>query len=122
MLNIALSYETLKGAKKHGKNIYASWIDLQNAFGNIRHALIQYALKRYHFPLKFRKLVFNCYDFLFAKVQTKQWSSIGVFQDCTISPVLFLSVFQMPIDVLRKFKLSSLAFTFSTSSNPDILE
>ena len=36
----------------------------------------------------------------------------GVFQDCTISPVLFMSVFQMLPDVLRKFKFSPHAYTF----------
>ena len=123
MLNIytAFSYETFKGAKKHCKNICASWIDLQNAFESIRQSLIQYVLKRYHLPLMFRKLIFIYYDFLFAKVQ---WSSnsfhyaIGVLQGCTISPVLFISVFQMLLDVLRKSKFSPLAYTFS--SNPDI--
>ena len=35
------------------------WIDLRNAFGSVRHSLIQFALRHYGFPRHFQQLVFR---------------------------------------------------------------
>ena len=85
-----LSLSALEDAKKAGRNICTTWIDLKNAFGSIQHSSIRFALARYHLPLFFRWIVFDYYEKLMACIVTKSFQySIGVFQGCTISPAIF---------------------------------
>jgi hypothetical protein len=77
-------------------------MDLANAYGSVRHNLIQFALNWYHVPACIQKeLIFNYYEKLAAKVQTKQWTTgfflfdLGLFQGCVLSTILFNCVFQL---------------------------
>ena len=84
-----------------------SWIDLANAYGSVRHNLIQFALNWYHVPVSIQKLIFNYYEKLTAKVHTKQWTTgfflfdLGLFQGCVLSTILFNCVFQLLLDMLK---------------------
>ena len=101
-----LTLSALKDAKRAGKNICVSWIDLRNAFGSIRHSLLQFALTRYHLPFKFKELIFNYYESLTARIITKSFTSkpfhysIGIFQGCTMSPTLFNVTIQLLLDYI----------------------
>ena len=60
------------------------------------NSLIQFALRHYGLPPYFQRLVFDYYERLFAIVdvpsefQSKPFHfAIGVFQGCTLSPLLF---------------------------------
>ena len=85
------------------------WLDLQNAYGSVRHNLIQFALKWYHVPEWFTDLVFQYYEVLAAFVSTPEWNSkwfhylIGIFQGCVIAPTLFILVYQIIIDFMDHF-------------------
>jgi hypothetical protein len=98
--------EAMKEAKEHTRQIVVSWLDLANAYGSVRHNLIQFALDWYHVPRMIQKLVFDYYEKLMAKVVTKEWSTgfflfdIGLFQGCVLSAILFLCVFQLLLDML----------------------
>jgi hypothetical protein len=100
-------YEALRNAKSHQRQIVVAWIDLANAYGSVRHNLIQFALEWYHVPLLIRNIVFDYYDKLMAKVQTSDWSTgfflfdIGLFQGCVLSTILFDLVFQLLLDLLE---------------------
>jgi hypothetical protein len=101
-------FEALKNAKKEHRQIVVTWFDLKNAYGSIRHNIIQFALKWYHIPESFAKFVFDYYDSLAAFVSAKDWNtqwfkySIGVFQGCVISPTLFILVFQIILDFINQ--------------------
>ena len=88
-------YEALKEAKRETRQIVVAWIDLANAFGSVRHNLIQFALDWYHVPKSMQTLIFNYYEKLMAKVISKEWSTpfflfdIGLFQGCVLSTILF---------------------------------
>ena len=103
-------YEAMKEAKEEQRQIVISWIDLANAYGSVRHNLIQFALDWYHVPKHIQKLIFNYYEKLMAKVVTKEWSTgfflfdIGLFQGCVLSTILFLCVFQLLLDVLKPLR------------------
>ena len=92
-------------------------MDFANAFGSVRHSLIQYALLRYHIPQHIRLLFFNYYDQLFAQVETPSFKTqifhcgIGVFQGCTASPVLFNLVMQLFLDVFNQDDNLKLAYS-----------
>ena len=100
-------YEALRDAKIHQKQIVVAWIDLANAYGSVRHNLIQFALNWYHVPMSIQKLIFDYYEKLMAKVQTSEWSTgfflfdIGLFQGCVLSTILFDVVFQLLLDMLK---------------------
>ena len=116
-------HEALRTAKEETRVIVTSWIDLANAYGSIRHNLIQFALEWYHVPLSIQKLIFDYYEKLCAKITTKEWSTkffsfdIGLFQGCVLSTILFDCVFNLLLDFLASFEKKH-AFTIVKPS-PD---
>jgi hypothetical protein len=50
-------FEAMLDAKMHQRQIVVSWLDLKNAFGSVRHNLIQFALNWYHVPEVIRRLI-----------------------------------------------------------------
>ena len=96
-----LLWDALKDAKMRQVAICVSWLDLRNAYGSVRHNLIQFALWYYRFPLSIVELIFDYYEGLLAMVSTKAWSTslfrygIGVFQGCTMSTILFNITFNL---------------------------
>lgn len=103
--NFAL-YEALREAKEHTRQIVVVWLDLANAYGSVRHNLIQFALDWYHIPKLLQELIFDYYEKLRATVQANDWSTgfflfdIGLFQGCVLSTILFDCVFQLLLDLV----------------------
>jgi len=99
-------FEAIKDAKLNKRQLVISWLDLKNAYGSIRHNLIQFALKWYHVPEWVANLIFQYYEQLHAFVIDPDWKTklfpflIGVFQGCVISPTLFIGVFQIILDFI----------------------
>ena len=68
-------------------------------------------------------MIFLYYSSLFAKVVTSKWATsffpfeIGVFQGCTISPILFDLVYQLCIDFVEQHGSNPYAFTQSFDLN-----
>jgi len=87
--NFAL-YEALRNATRAQRTIVTTWIDLANAYGSVRHNLIQFALSWYHVPKLIQELIFDYYEKLCAIIVTKGWSTgfflfdIGCFQGCVL--------------------------------------
>ena len=113
-----LCYEAMRDAKSAKRQICVAWIDLKNAFGSVRHNLIQYALRHYSVPLHLQQLVFSYYSGLSAFVSKPLTPSfrydIGVFQGCPLSPVLFNVCFQLLLDSLATPALQPLAYEFKS--------
>jgi hypothetical protein len=109
-------FEALKEAKSEKRQIVISWLDLANAYGSVRHNLIQFALAWFHIPESVQKLIFNYYDKMMGMIKTKNWTTgfflfdIGLFQGCVLSTILFDCVFQMLLDFLKP--LNHLGYTF----------
>lgn len=98
--------EALKEAKRSQAQIVSTWIDLANAYGSVRHNLIQFALNWYHVPEFIQALIFDYYNKLCAQVVTEEWETgfflfdIGLFQGCVLSTILFDAVFNLLLDFL----------------------
>ena len=113
--------EPLKEAKTVHRQIVVPWIDLANAYGSVRHNLIQFALNWYHVPPLIQKIIFDYYEKLCAMVVTQKWSTgfflfdIGLFQGCVLSTILFDCVFQLLIDFLKP--MQPLGYTFKAAPN-----
>ena len=103
----SMLWEVLTHAKRHQRTIAMSWLDLENAYGSVRHMLVQFALKWYHVPQKMSELLFRYYDGIFLRVHTDDWVSnffllaIGVPQGCTASSVVFDVTFQVVLDMWK---------------------
>ena len=102
-------FEALRDAKENQRQIIVAWIDLANAYGSVRHNLIQFALNWFHVPVSIQKLIFDYYNKLMAKVKTSNWSTgfflfdIGLFQGCVLSTILFDAVFRLLLDLLNQW-------------------
>ena len=90
------------------RQIVCVFLDLANAYGSVKHNLIQFALEWYHVPLFIRQLIVRYYDLLMAKVVTRDWEtkffaySIGLFQGCCLSTILFDAVFNLLLDLVSR--------------------
>ena len=111
-----LLYEAMLDARRAKRQICVAWVDLKNAFGSIRHNLIQFALHHYHLPVHLQQLVFAYYSSLSAFVSEPATDpfqyNIGVFQGCPLSPILFNVCFQLLLDALSEPSVLSLSYDF----------
>ena len=82
-------------------------MDLANAYGSVRHNLIQFALNWFHIPKQIQEIIFDYYDKICAFIKTKNWTTgfflfdIGLFQGCVLSTIIFDCVFQLHLDFLH---------------------
>ena len=99
-------FEALLDAKHNQRQIVVAWLDLKNAYGSVRHNLIQFALSWFHVPLIIRQLILDYYDKICAQIRTKEWKTpffvfdIGLFQGCVLSCILFNCVFQLLLNLI----------------------
>ena len=102
--------EALLDAKFNQRQIVVSWLDLKNAYGSVRHNLIQFALSWYHVPPLIRQLIFDYYDKICAQIRSKNWRTaffqfqLGLFQGCVLSCILFDCVFQLLLDLTQRLE------------------
>ena len=88
-------YQMLRDAKDSRNSACVCWIDLANAYGSVKHSLFQFALEWYHVPDHFCGIIHAYYEGLMAAIMVGSdvtpWFrfSIGVFQGCTASTILF---------------------------------
>jgi hypothetical protein len=100
-------YEAFRNATRAQRSIVSTWIDLANAYGSVKHNLIQFALDWYHVPKCIQEMIFDYYEKLCAMIVTKKWSTgcflfdIGCFQGCVLSAILFDCVFNLLLDFLE---------------------
>ena len=69
--------EALRDAKESHRQIVITWLDLANAYGSVRHNLIQFALNWYHVPKPIQELIFDYYEKLCAFISTANWSIVN---------------------------------------------
>ena len=122
----ALLADAIQDARSHQRAICISWLDLRNAFGSVRHSLILFVLRHFGFPEHFIHLIHSYYDHLSVIVDipglftTRSFHfALGVFQGCTLSPILFNIIIQLALDVLEKHQ--SFCFTFSCDQETSLL-
>ena len=119
--HIAKLDEILRDAKENKREICVVFLDLENAYGSVKHDLVQFALNWYHVPDWVQRLVFNYYERQIAQVGTADWTSawfqlaIGVYQGCTCSCVLFICVFNLLLDALRTKQYLQLGYQIDAS-------
>ena len=97
----------LKDAHSHHRSLTVCWLDLENAFGSVRHNLIAFSLCHYHAPQIFQRMVGDLYSGLTAIISSKEWCTdaipldLGVYQGDPLSPIIFNTVMSTLSDSLR---------------------
>ena len=97
--------EAMAEARRKKHQVAVAWLDLRNAYGSVRHSMIQFALKWYHVPKRVVELFVAYLDGLILQVQSDEWKSewfgleIGVPKGCTASTIVFDLVFQLILDL-----------------------
>ena len=72
-------FQALMDAKHNQRQI--AWLDHKNAYGSVRHNLIQFALTWFHVPLLIRELIMNYYEKICAQIRSKDWKTSFFFSD-----------------------------------------
>ena len=63
-------WEMLQNAKSAERQIVIAWLELENAYGSVRHMLAQFALKWYHVPESMLELLFKYQERIYLRVET----------------------------------------------------
>ena len=107
----------MEDALANKKPLMMTFLDLKNAFGSVSHQLIFDMLKAVKVPPSVVDYIQSFYSQLFAIVKSKSWGTVpipfkrGVFQGDTLSPIVFLLVFN-PVLKLAESLNSSHGYKF----------
>jgi hypothetical protein len=119
--------EALRLAKELKRPICVSFIDLENAYGSVKHNHLQFALNWYHVPATACKLIFQYYECQMAQVHTDKFRTVwfqmgkGVFQGCTGSTGLFNVAFNLLLDGINQPHNKELGFRLPDDPEPLLL-
>lgn len=97
--------EVLRDARERTRQVVIAWLDLRNAYGSVRHSMIQFALKWYYVPRKVVELFVNYVEGIFCQIQATGWKSewfgleMGVPKGCTAATIVFDLAFQLVLDM-----------------------
>jgi len=69
------TFEALKDAKLNKRQICVTMTDLKDAYGSVKHNLLQFAMKWYRIPDWYATLAFHYYENLVAFVKTNEWQT-----------------------------------------------
>ena len=122
--NVAQITEALNVSKEEHRPVCMSFVDLENAYGTVRHNLIQWALWWYHVPERFANLIFSYYSRQAAIVISERWITdwfqygTGTMQGCTIAAMLFNVSFNPILETFDLPHHRELGFLVSPGSKP----
>jgi hypothetical protein len=106
----------MRDAKRHQRCLIVSLLDLRNAFGEIHHGLIKFALEHHHVPADLIAVFCSIYDNFKVTVScNNSWSDAmvverGVLQGDPASPLIFNLCFNILMRTLNSQKHRELEY------------
>jgi hypothetical protein len=102
-IHLRLEFDINKAKRVGRSDVILVMTDICNAFGSVRHKLIEFALKLYQFGQDFIDLVLDMSKKLSTSLTVNGESktisqNIGVFQGDPLSPISFNIVINMVLD------------------------
>ncbi|GFO10130.1 reverse transcriptase [Plakobranchus ocellatus] len=97
-------WDAIQRVKPQKLNLDVVWLDLANAYGSVRHKMIQLALRMYHVPEVIQVMLNGYFSGFRMRFSTNDYTTnwinleVGIAMGCTISPILFV----MPMEVILK--------------------
>lgn len=113
-----LSY-MINQSRRKKRNLTVTLIDLQNAFGEVHHSLIDTALRFHHVPDHVCTIIKHFYDQFYTAVATETFVcdfvrvEKGVLQGDCLSPLLFNIVTNTFIQSINSEPLNNLGYKFA---------
>jgi len=107
--NICLE-ELILHARQNHKTLHCTFVDLQDAFGSVPHALIKHTMERTYLPANVQSYITSIYTNSKSVVRTKHWQSEhfsfkrGVAQGDPLSPIIFIMIFHPILMYLEEKK------------------
>ena len=103
------------GSNKNGKNnkteLHVIWLDLEDAYGSVRHQLLEKAMEFFWIPEDIKNLISTYFKHNYVRFSNNKYSTnwqklnIGIMMACVISPLLFVLVMEM---ILRSADVNSI--------------
>ena len=99
--------QLIKETKQSKGTLATVWLDLEKAYPNIPHQLINHAMKHYHFPADLSDLVMSHFGRMKMRFsvgkEVTQWQKVqkGIMAGCTVSVVLFITAMNVIIDAVE---------------------
>ena len=94
--------DRIKAARDYkSAELHVIWLDLENAYGLVRHALIEKAMDFFWITEDIRKLISGYYKFTYMRFSNpkyptnRQKLNIGIMMGCVISPLIFVLAIEM---------------------------
>ena len=98
----SLLWDRIKAARDNkSTELHVIWLDLENAYGSVRHPLIEKALDFFWIPEYIRKLISGYYKCTYMRFSNAKYSTnwqklnIVIMMGCVISPLIFVLVMEM---------------------------
>jgi len=116
----------IEHACSNGLPLTMTFVDLRNAFGSIAHQLVADILSHLLVPPPVIRYITDVYHHLKAFVSTKHWSTPifpitrGVFQGDTMSPIIFLMVFNPILKLVQSLSHPGFAFRILIPNSIDL--
>lgn len=94
-------WEQIQHASREKSNLPVVWLNLENAYSLVSHKLIEFALDLFHVPGRIRDNIGKYFDnlgmcFTGDDIMTGwQRLEVGIAMGCSISPILFVAVFEV---------------------------
>ena len=95
-------WNRIKAARDNkSTELHVIWLDLENAYGSVRHPLIEKALDFFWIPEDIRKLISGYNKCTYMRFSNAKYSTnwqklnIGIMMGCGISPLIFVLVMEM---------------------------
>ena len=98
----SMLWDRIKAVRNNkSTELHVIWLDLENAYGSLRHPLIEKALDFFWIPEDIRKLISGYYKYTYMRFSNAKYSTnwqklnIGIMMGCVISPLIFVLVMEM---------------------------
>ena len=94
-------WDQIKTAKNNKTEFHVIWLDLENAYGSVRHQLLQKAMEFFWIPEDIKNLISTYFKRTYMRFSNNKYSinwqklNIGIMMGCVISPLLFVLVMEM---------------------------
>ena len=94
-------WDRIKTAKNNKTELHVIWLDLENAYGSVRHQLLEKAMEFFWIPEDIKNLISTYFKRTYVRFSNNKYSTnwqklnIGIMMGCVISPLLFVLVMEM---------------------------
>ena len=95
-------WDRIKTAKNNRTTeLHVIWLDLENAYGPVRHQLLEKAMEFFWIPVDIKNLISTYFKRIYVRFSNNKYSTnwqklnIGILMGCVISPLFFILVMEI---------------------------